>query len=295
MILISCLALTKSTILQPRWVTSTEVLTTSCRRRISIRLAVQHNRLLKAIRNSLPPLPEQQRIVGILDEAFEGIATAKANAEKNLQNARALFESHLQSVFTQRGKGWVEKTLGRSLHDIAVDGHVEDIAYAMRSTLHGWRVSIGTNRRHRGYRRPFHRQRMVTRKVPTKVDLLISARCGRTSLCDAARHCETASWRVRCMLTRTASLALCEPRRMLTVRFLLHFLSRSPFKARSRSDEATDATMQNINHEHFEDDRVSISLRSPSRSRSSPNSTTFAKKPNASPPSTSRSSPRWRR
>jgi type I restriction enzyme, S subunit len=58
------------------------------------------------------PLPEQQRIVGILDKAFEGIATAKANAEKNLQNARALFESHLQSVFTHRGKGWVERTLG---------------------------------------------------------------------------------------------------------------------------------------------------------------------------------------
>jgi type I restriction enzyme S subunit len=57
----------------------------------------------------LPPLPEQQRIVGILDEAFEGIATAKANAEKNLQNARAIFESHLQSVFSQRGEGWVEK------------------------------------------------------------------------------------------------------------------------------------------------------------------------------------------
>lgn len=60
----------------------------------------------------VPPLPEQKRIVGILDEAFDGIATAKANAEKNLQNARALFESHLQSIFTQRGKGWVEKTLG---------------------------------------------------------------------------------------------------------------------------------------------------------------------------------------
>jgi len=59
----------------------------------------------------LPPLPEQYRIVTILDEAFEGIAIAKANAEKNLQNARALFESHLQSVFTQRGKGWVEKRL----------------------------------------------------------------------------------------------------------------------------------------------------------------------------------------
>ncbi len=60
---------------------------------------------------SIPPLPEQRRIVGILDEAFDGLATATANAEKNLRNARALFESHLQSVFTQRGKGWVEKTV----------------------------------------------------------------------------------------------------------------------------------------------------------------------------------------
>src|SRR5690606_30972638 len=39
----------------------------------------------------LPSLGEQQRIVSLLDEAFEGIATAKANAEKNLQNADALF------------------------------------------------------------------------------------------------------------------------------------------------------------------------------------------------------------
>jgi len=59
----------------------------------------------------LAPLPEQQRIVAILDEAVEGIATAKANAEKNLQNARAIFESHLKFVFGRRGKGWVEKRL----------------------------------------------------------------------------------------------------------------------------------------------------------------------------------------
>ena len=56
--------------------------------------------------------PEQQRIVGILDKAFEGIAVAKANTEKNLQNARAIFESHLNAVFSQRGEGWVETRLG---------------------------------------------------------------------------------------------------------------------------------------------------------------------------------------
>jgi type I restriction enzyme, S subunit len=61
-------------------------------------------------------LAEQQRIVGLLDEAFEGLATAKANAEKNLQNARALFESHLQSVL--RNKKWKWKTLGDLCDDV---------------------------------------------------------------------------------------------------------------------------------------------------------------------------------
>jgi type I restriction enzyme S subunit len=59
-----------------------------------------------------PALPEQHRIVRILDDAFDGLACATANAEQNLKNARALFESHLQSVFTQRGKGWSDKTVG---------------------------------------------------------------------------------------------------------------------------------------------------------------------------------------
>ncbi len=59
----------------------------------------------------LPPLAEQRRIVGLLDKAFAGIATAKANAEKNLKNARAIFESYLNEVFTKKGEGWVETRL----------------------------------------------------------------------------------------------------------------------------------------------------------------------------------------
>lgn len=67
---------------------------------------------LRKISVPLPPLSEQERIVGILDEAFEGITIAKANAEKNLQNARALFQSHLNTLFTQHGPGWLEQRLG---------------------------------------------------------------------------------------------------------------------------------------------------------------------------------------
>lgn len=62
--------------------------------------------LIKAITLPLPPLPEQKRIVGILDEALEAIDKAKANTERNIENARALFESQLQSVFARRSKEW---------------------------------------------------------------------------------------------------------------------------------------------------------------------------------------------
>ncbi len=68
---------------------------------------------LKEVKIPLAPLNQQHRIVAILDQAFEGIAKARANAEQNLQNARALFESHLQSIFTQRGEGWEVKTLNQ--------------------------------------------------------------------------------------------------------------------------------------------------------------------------------------
>jgi len=60
-------------------------------------------------------LPEQQRIVTILDEAFDAIANAKANAEQNLKNAKELFESYLQGVFENKGEDWQE----RRVQDIA--------------------------------------------------------------------------------------------------------------------------------------------------------------------------------
>ena len=74
--------------------------------------AVGHKRVAKEFIEAypipLPPLPEQQRIVGILDEAFEGIAAAKAKAEANLRNARELFEATLaQHIFGDSAdKGW---------------------------------------------------------------------------------------------------------------------------------------------------------------------------------------------
>lgn len=60
----------------------------------------------------LPPFPEQEHILAILDETFAAIAKAKANAEQNLMNAKELFESYLQGLFDYKGEGWEKKTLG---------------------------------------------------------------------------------------------------------------------------------------------------------------------------------------
>jgi len=59
---------------------------------------------------SYPPLPEQQRIVSVLDEAFASIAQVKSNAEQNMVNARELFESVMEEIFGN-GKDWGEKKL----------------------------------------------------------------------------------------------------------------------------------------------------------------------------------------
>jgi len=59
----------------------------------------------------LPSVPEQKRIVAILDQVFSDIDQARAKTEQNLKNARELFESYLQQVFSERGVGWTTSTL----------------------------------------------------------------------------------------------------------------------------------------------------------------------------------------
>ncbi|MBE3128550.1 MAG: restriction endonuclease subunit S [Actinobacteria bacterium] len=74
----------------------------------------------------LPPISEQKRIVAILDEAFKSITKAKENAEKNLKNAKEIFESYLQSIFENKGEGGEEKRLGEVCelkHGFAFNGN----------------------------------------------------------------------------------------------------------------------------------------------------------------------------
>lgn len=100
---------------------------------------------LKEVEIPLPPLPEQQRIVGILDEAFENIALATVNAETNLKNASALFESHLNDIFSKRGDGWMETTIGEQIRlqrgfditkELQREGHVPVVSSGGIKSFH---------------------------------------------------------------------------------------------------------------------------------------------------------------
>ncbi len=70
----------------------------------------------------IPPLEEQQTIVAKLDQAFAAIDQAKANIEKNIANAKELFQSKLNQIFSQNGDGWVEKTLEKTFKLKSGDG-----------------------------------------------------------------------------------------------------------------------------------------------------------------------------
>lgn len=65
--------------------------------------------LVSSVEIPIPPLTEQKKIVAILDKAFAAIDQAKANIEKNIQNAQELFQSKLNEIFSQKGESWEEK------------------------------------------------------------------------------------------------------------------------------------------------------------------------------------------
>jgi len=72
----------------------------------------------------IPPLPEQKRIIAKLDQALETIDKAKANVERNLQNAKELFQSELNQLFNTKDKGYEEVKLSELAIDITDGDHM---------------------------------------------------------------------------------------------------------------------------------------------------------------------------
>jgi type I restriction enzyme S subunit len=135
----------------------------------------RHYRLLKESIVPIPRSDEQKRIVAILDQAFAEIEKARANAEQNLKNARELFESYLQQVFSQRGDGWNTSELF---------DHIKFIDYRGKTptkTDFGLRLITAKNVR-MGYLKPNPAEFVapesydawMTRGIPQKGDVLFT-------------------------------------------------------------------------------------------------------------------------
>ncbi|MGB6563894.1 MAG: restriction endonuclease subunit S [Candidatus Binataceae bacterium] len=192
----------------------------------------------------IPSLPEQRRIVGIIDEAFAGIAAAKTNAEKNLQNARALFESHLQSVFSQRGDGWVEEPIG----DVA---EVFDGPHATPKTvdtgpvflgisaLQDGRINLGETR----HVTPEDFKRWTRRVRPQADDVVFSyeTRLGQAAIIPS---------NLQCCLGRRMGLVRVD-RKRLDPRFFVYQYISAPFREFLASRTVRGATVDRIPLKEF--------------------------------------------
>ncbi len=191
-----------------------------------------------AISVMVPPLPEQRRIVAILDEAFEGIAAAKANAEKNLQNARELFDGYLRDVFRAPEPTWLLTV---------VDQHIRFIDYRGKTpqkTSEGLRLITAKNVK-KGFIQeeplefvaPESYEGWMTRGIPKRGDVLFTteAPLGNVAQLDAAERVVFAQ-RIIIMQPDPATLDSA---------FLKYLLLSGPMQAKLHA-QATGATAQGI-------------------------------------------------
>ncbi|OQB06302.1 MAG: EcoKI restriction-modification system protein HsdS [bacterium ADurb.Bin212] len=121
-------------------------------------------------------LNEQKRIVKKLDEAFEKIEKAKNNTEKNLQNARELFESYINSIFNNPGEDWETCPLVKHVRFIDYRGKTP------QKTESGMRLITAKNVKN-GFLQEFPQEfvdpdiydNWMTRGIPKKGDILFTS------------------------------------------------------------------------------------------------------------------------
>ena len=138
---------------------------------------------LKEVLFQFPELGEQRRIVTLLDEAFADIATAKANAEKNLQNARELFSTQLQVVFGETGKDWIKTTIGEHIRFIDYRGKTPIKTSQGLRLITAKNVKMGfIQKTPEEFVAPDSYDSWMTRGIPNKGDVLFTTEAESTRI-----------------------------------------------------------------------------------------------------------------
>lgn len=191
----------------------------------------------------LPPLPEQRRIVKILDEVFAGVGKAKENAEKNLKNSRELFESYLQGVFVHPGKN--------TLVEIGSVAKIFDGPHATPKTITEGPVFLGISALHDGainLEQTRHVsaedfQRWTRRVQPFAGDVVFSyeTRLGQAGIIPEG---------LECCLGRRMGLVRIDQTKLDPRYFLYQYIS-SPFREFLKSRTVKGATVDRISIKEF--------------------------------------------
>lgn len=193
---------------------------------------------IEQIKLVAPPLPDQRRIVAILDEAFAAIATAKANTEKNLQNAHALLQSELETIFQPENRHWTVAPIGEHIRFIDYRGRTP------KKTTAGIRLITAKNVK-MGYLQetpaefiaPTMYKSWMTRGIPRRGDVLFTTEAPLANVCQLNTD-EKVAFAQRIIIMQP------DPNRLDST-FLKYLLLSPPIQRRIR-EEGTGATVQGI-------------------------------------------------
>ncbi len=178
---------------------------------------------IKKLPIPIPPLSEQKQIVAILDKAFAAIAQAQAHIEKNIANAKELFQSKLNEIFSQKGDGWEEKTF-QDICSVITDGTHQTPKYFDKGYifLSSKNVTSGKiNWENIKYIDEVQHLKMHKRLAPQINDILL-AKNGTTGV--------AAIVDVDKVFDIYVSLALLRPTEIIYPYYLLHFINSSVAK-----------------------------------------------------------------
>ncbi|HEV2400469.1 MAG TPA: restriction endonuclease subunit S [Candidatus Sulfotelmatobacter sp.] len=186
----------------------------------------------------LPPTIEQRRIVGVLDKALKGIASAKTNADKNRHSARAIFRSALDAVFGGPGSGWTETAIGKVVQFIDYRGKTPAKTASGIRLITAKNVKMGyIQETPKEFIASANYQSWMTRGIPEKGDVLFTTEAPLANVAQLDTD-EKVAFAQRIIIMRPDAAKLDST-------FLKYMLLSGPVQQRIRS-QGTGATVQGI-------------------------------------------------
>jgi len=193
---------------------------------------------LRTISIPLPPIAEQQRILKILDEAFEKLETVTVNTQRNLQCSKDIFKSYLDNIFDKQDGEWSCSQIEKHIRFIDYRGRTP------KKTSSGIRLITAKNIK-MGYLKedpkefinPDDYDKWMTRGIPELGDILFTTEAPLGNIAQI-NTTEKLAFAQRTIIFQP-------DKEYLDKNFLKYLLQSSAYQQKIK-DKATGATVQGI-------------------------------------------------